>query len=345
MTEFDAAASAALTPLPEAGFRPAWWLRNPHVQSVLPSLKALRGPLVARRAARVLETSTQEIIDCGDGVRLLGHRSTQVAAGREPARDLVVLLHGWEGSADSLYVLSLAAELFDRGADVFRLNLRDHGDSHHLNKELFHSCRIAEVVGAVARIAELSPDQRLAMGGFSLGGNFSLRVAARAPAAGIPLKRVVAVCPVLDPRRTLDALESGWWVYRDYFVLKWKRSLRLKQSCFPADYDFAEILAMRSLRAMTDYLVRRHSEFPDLETYLRGYAIVGDALGALELPSYILTSLDDPIIPSGDLEQLARSPYLDIVTTPAGGHCGFVERLGGSSWIDRKAAELLLRAT
>ena len=36
-----------------------------------------------------------------------------------------------------------------RGYDVVRLNLRDHGDSHHLNPEIFHSCRIAEVVGAV----------------------------------------------------------------------------------------------------------------------------------------------------------------------------------------------------
>ena len=36
----------------------------------------------------------------------------------------------------------------DQGFDVFRLNLRDHGTSHHLNPELFHSNRISEVVGA-----------------------------------------------------------------------------------------------------------------------------------------------------------------------------------------------------
>jgi hypothetical protein len=342
MNDVDAEAAAALRAGGAAAFRPGWWLRNCHVQSVLPSLKPLRGTAVARRAAHVLRHASQEIVECGDGVRLLGHRSTQPSLGRPPARDLVVLLHGWEGSADSLYVLSLAAELYARGADVFRLNLRDHGDSHHLNKELFHSCRIAEVVGAVARLAELAPDQRLSLAGFSLGGNFALRVAIRAPQAGIPLTRAVAVCPVLDPRRTLDALESGWWVYRDYFVLKWKRSLRRKQACFPREYDFSEILAMRSLREMTDYLVRRHSEFPDLETYLRGYAIVEEVLTRLEVPCHIVTALDDPIIPSVDLERLARPRCLDIRTSPSGGHCGFLERFGGSTWIDRTAADLLL---
>ena len=52
---------------------------------------------------------------------------------------------------------------------------------------------------------------------------------------------------------------------------------------------------------MTEILVERYSEFPDLDAYLNGYAIVGDALARLEVPSHILFSLDDPIIPARDL--------------------------------------------
>ena len=66
----------------------------------------------------------------------------------------MVLLHGWEGSADSLYVLSLAQLLFEQRFEVVRLNLRDHGDTHHLNRELFHSCRLPEVVGAVRALQQ-----------------------------------------------------------------------------------------------------------------------------------------------------------------------------------------------
>jgi uncharacterized protein len=323
-------------------FAPPAWLRNSHLQSVLPSLKLLRRAGIAHRASALLDAAVPEIIDCGEGVRLLGYRSTQARAARAASRDLVVLLHGWEGSADSLYVLSLGAVLFERGCDVFRLNFRDHGDSHHLNRELFHSCRIAEVVGAIGRLAQLAPNQRLALAGFSLGGNFALRVAARAPAAGHPVERVVAVCPVLDPAHTLDVLENGWWVYRRYFVFKWKRSLERKQACFPDTYDFSDILAMDSLTEMTDYLVRRHSDFADLAAYLAGYAIVGDALARLAVPSFVISAADDPIIPARDLERLATGPSLSVTAVPLGGHCGFLERLSGPSWIDERAAAILL---
>ena len=75
-----------------------------------------------------------------EGVRLLGYHTE--SAGPK-SRGLVVMLHGWEGSADSTYILSVAPKLIAAGYSVFRLNFRDHGDSHHLNRELFHSCRFA----------------------------------------------------------------------------------------------------------------------------------------------------------------------------------------------------------
>lgn len=323
-----------------AAFAPPRWLANAHVQSILPSLK-LRRPWLARRARELVSCAQPLILDCGDGVRLLGHYSRQSAVGRPAAKHLALLLHGWEGSADSLYVLSLGSYLFARGCDVFRLNFRDHGPSHHLNEELFHSCRIAEVVGAVRRIQELIPEQRLTLAGFSLGGNFALRVAARARGAGLRLERAIAVCPVLRPHSTLDVLEAGPFIYHRYFVSKWKRSLAIKQRLFPQRYDFSAILAESSIRTMTDIMVRNYSEFATLEDYLNGYAIVGDALASLEVPSHVLFALDDPIIPAHDLKSLARNAHLEVNAIPYGGHCGFIDRLGGESWADREIARLI----
>src|SRR5262245_63475377 len=182
----SASLTADLAATASAAFAPPGWLANHHVQSILPSLK-MRWPLLARRARALLRCGQTQIVDCGDGVRLLGHYSSQAAAGRPPARDLAILLHGWEGSADSLYVLSLGSYLFELGCDVYRLNFRDHGPSHHLNEEIFHSCRLDEVVGAVRAIQRAIPHRRLTLAGFSLGGNFALRVAARAPPAVIEL--------------------------------------------------------------------------------------------------------------------------------------------------------------
>jgi hypothetical protein len=322
---------------PAIAFTPPSWLANAHVQSILPTLR-LRRPLLMRRAQGLLSCAQEHILDCGDGVRLLGHHS---AHAQHAGRRLAVLLHGWEGSADSMYVLSLASHLFQQGCDVFRLNFRDHGPSHHLNQDIFHSCRIAEVIGAVRRIQQLFPQQPLTLAGFSLGGNFALRVATRAAAAGIELERAVGICPLLRPHTTMNVLESGAYVYRKYFINKWKHSLRLKQQLFPELYDFRSILAQHSIKTMTELLIKRFSEFRDLDAYLHGYAITGTALADLQVPSHILFALDDPIVPAQDLSDVARSDYLQITAVPRGGHCGFMERFNSPSWADRQVARLM----
>lgn len=320
-------------------FDPPAWLRNPHVQSMLPSL-TYRRQHVLRRALPLLSASREQLVDCGDGVRLHGYHSAlpeSTSGSRASApRELVLMLHGWEGSAESLYVLSAGQYLYERGYEIFRLNLRDHGPSHHLNPELFHSCRIAEVVGAVRAVQAQFPERLLTVVGYSLGGNFALRIAARAPAAGIRLRQAIAVCPVLDPEHTLESLENGLWIYRNYFVRKWRRSLLKKHRAWPDLYDLDELTSHRDLTRMTEHLILKFSEYDDLTSYLRGYSIVGDALRELAVPSRIYTALDDPIIPSADLARLAPSPALTIAVTAHGGHCGFLEGLRGETWVDRR---------
>jgi len=323
-------------------FRPAGWLRNPHLQSIFPSLPLRRGG-VARRCRMLLAASSPEVLDCGKGVRLLAHRATQQQVGRPPAARIVVLLHGWEGSADSLYVLSLGQLLLERGYEVVRLNLRDHGDSHHLNPEIFHSCRIDEVVGAVRRIQQLAPAQGLSLVGFSLGGNFCLRVAARAQAAGLHLDRVVAVCPVLDPEHTLRRLAEGWALYRRYLIWKRRRSLRKKQAAWPGHYDLSAALRLGTLTEMTEHLVCEYGGYPSLMSYLHGYAIVGDALASIVHPSRIISAADDPIIAASDLARLARPDALEVTCTEFGGHCGFVEGGSGNTWLEREVLATLER--
>lgn len=303
----------------------------------------MRRTPVELRARPVIAASRQLVLDCGDGVRLLGwHADAPAGEERGPAR-LAVLLHGWEGSSESLYVLSVAQQLHERGFAVMRLNLRDHGGSHALNEGLFHSCRIAEVVGAIGRLQSLIPAARLSLAGFSLGGNFALRVGARAEAAGIRIARIVAVCPVIDPATTLAALESGPAMYRHYFLFKWRRSLRAKQAAWPAAYNFGELLGERSLTAMTERMVLKYTDFPDLASYLRGYAITGDALAGLRAPARIITSHDDPMILAHDLDRIARLPALELTVTTRGGHCGYMDALRGPSWIDRAIVQELLR--
>lgn len=312
------------------GYVPPSLLSGPHLQSILAS-SIFRRSIVMRQSQTFRAASVDEIVDCGGGVKLLAHHNKPL---NRDMKKVVVLIHGWEGSANSSYVLSVSARLWQAGFRVIRLNLRDHGDSLHLNRELFHSCRLDEAIGAVRWVQDKFPDEALLLGGFSLGGNFAMRIAAQADEAGLIIDRVVAVCPVLDPVQTMAALDGGWPIYRWYFMRRWRRSLERKKLAFPGVYNFSQLNRFNNLTSMTDYFVRHYTEFSDLGTYLRGYAITGDRLESVCAPTRMLMAEDDPVIPISGLDRVARNKHLQVERSPWGGHCGFLSGYNLQTWLD-----------
>jgi predicted alpha/beta-fold hydrolase len=89
---------------------------------------------------------------------------------------------------------------------------------------------------------------------------------------------------------------------------------------------------------MTERMVLKYTDFPDLGAYLSGYAITGEVLAPLEAPARLIISADDPMIHASDLDRLARPGSLEITVTTRGGHCGFMDSLVSPSWIDRTIA-------
>jgi len=326
--------------LSRSAFAPPRWLHSPHAQSVLSS-SPLRAIRARRRLHAIAAAHEPMVLDVGNGVRLQGVHSLK--AGTEP-RGLVVLLHGWEGSVDSNYMRLTAARLLESGFGVFRLNFRDHGDSHHLNEGIFHSNRIDEVVDAVRAIAARWPTRPLFAAGYSLGGNFALRLALRAHSHGLPLQRVAAICPLLDPARTMDAMEAGLPIYLRYFERKWRRSLARKRDLFPQAHSFADEVLRLRLRALTEWMVLRHTDFATLGDYFEGYSVAGERLNDLPIPADILMAADDPVIPLREFEQIAGFPNVQVELAAHGGHCGFIENAALDGYAERWVAARLSAA-
>ena len=319
--------------LTAADYRPPAWLRNGHLQSLLSAAPPRR--VAGERALRALDPRVEEwLLPAGEATLQAFHLRHRSAA---PARAAALLLHGWEGSHRSSYVRHTAAALLGAGFEVVLLNFRDHGDTHHLNPEPFHSCRLDEVVRAAVAAQARLPGLPWFAAGFSLGGNFALRVARAAPAAGLRLEHVAAVCPVVHGEAGLRALETGLPLYHWYFMRKWRRSLEAKRRHFPDRHRFAPGDLDRDMRGLTRYLVEQYTEFPSLEAYLDGYAIAGDRLAGLVVPASILTAADDPVIPVADFRDLALPASARLEIADHGGHCGFIvdARLGGFAerWI------------
>ncbi len=315
-------------------FSPSVLFRNAYIQTIFGSLH-----FRAIGKNEMLTSAEEKIVDAGNGVRLLGYYSRQKTG--HPA-GMIITVHGWEGSADSTYMLSTGRFFYRLGYDVFRLNLRDHGRSHCLNEGLFHGALTEEVFTAVKEIAQSRPDLSCYLIGFSLGGNFALRVALKHSSCPISnLKMVFSISPTLDPYKSTLAIDEGPAVYRRYFLFKWKRSLRQKQLCFPDVYRFDSILDQRTLLGMTEGIMKWYPQFKNYREYFNLYTLTGDALSSVAIPVFIMTSRDDPVVPVEDFYGLPSNPYLHVSIQQSGGHCGFLDPFPFGCWYERRIARLI----
>ena len=308
-------------------YLPKTFLRNGTIQTLLSRLQSADDRLVNQgEQPLLLYAGVDETgMDTARSVRLLGYYTPHKSAG--PRRGLVMTLHGWEGCSHSSYNLVVGSALVAAGFDVLRLNLRDHGSTHSLNRGIFYVTLLGEVLAATRQVAALAGDDPFYILGASLGGNFALRLAlahATDPIAG--LVGVIAINPVLNPSRTSDLLDSHAWL-RIYFRRRWLASLQTKQRLFPDSYDFAPVEKISSIRAMTEWMLQHYGPYPDAESYFADYAIAPARLRDLTTSVTIVSAADDPIIPADDFYRLPSHPLLSVTVLPSGGHVGYTDLL------------------
>jgi predicted alpha/beta-fold hydrolase len=186
---------------------------------------------------------------------------------------------------------------------------------------------------------DVLPFPAVFLAGFSLGGNFALRIARRCTDHPIPgLNRVVSISPVLDPDKATDRIDANPFILR-YFLKKWRRSLSTKQRLFPNQYDFSGLLKIDTIREMTERLLIRYSPYDGATAYFKKYTLLNGYLQDITIPTTIITARDDPIIPVEDFYGLHTSPATRLIIQPYGGHNGFLESWRLNGWYERVMAD------
>jgi len=307
-------------------FKPPFYLRSASIQTLL------AGSSIRTRGANpMLDVAQEMILNPWEDIRLQGFYSPQ-SSGQN--KGLVMMLHGWEGSVNSAYILGTGKFLYNNGYSVFRLNYRDHGDSHHLNPGLFYAVLLDEVFNAVRQVSEFETGLPFYLAGFSMGGNFALRIARKCADSPIEnLYHVVSVSPVLDPEKSTYAIDDVY-LLRKYFRKKWLRSMHKKQEYFPDLYDFTDVFLLKSITEMTELMIERYSNYGNASDYFSDYALLNNALLNIPVPTTIVTSQDDPIIPVDDFYDLRLNSLTRLIVHRYGGHNGFLENLSGSAWYE-----------
>lgn len=313
-------------------FRPHPWLAGGHRQTLLAHL--------LRRRLRWLHPTEDLVVDADDEARLLLRVSWQ--PGPREARPALVIVHGLGGSDSSSYVLSAGRLAFARGWHVVRMNMRGSGDGEALCPLLYNAGLDGDLLHALGAVAGLVP--RVAVVGFSLGGNLALLAASRGrDRLPVGVGAVAAVSAPLDLSACADALER--WdnrLYQRYFMMMltdaYRRRHRQRPDIFPAERE-------KGLRTVREYDDRITAPFGGYEGAVDYYArsSAGPQLQFVARPTLVLSAADDPMIPVASVEQWTTSRSVHLEVLPTGGHVGFVARSSapGHFWAPERALDFL----
>jgi predicted alpha/beta-fold hydrolase len=304
--------------LAEKPFVPHPLFANGHAQTLAAYAWPRRGRLKAhaRDEARLFEVEP--------GVRLLGHCRWQADREEHPT---MLLLHGLEGSNESVYILGTTDKAHRAGFNVVRLNLRTCGKTEHLTPTLYHSGLTGDILFVIRELIEKERFDEIYLVGFSMSGNMSLRLAGE-EADHLPpeLRAVCAISPSVDlvaTARVISRREN--WIYQQSFMRSLRARMRLKHKLSPELYDIRGLNRVRSIREFDERFTARYGGFRDADDY---YARTSSfpVLPRIRKPTLIIHAEDDPLIPFEPLRHpsVAENPYIILLSTRRGGHVGFV---------------------
>ncbi|MGB9203448.1 MAG: alpha/beta fold hydrolase [Terriglobales bacterium] len=296
-------------------FTPRRWLRGGHVQTVASFLISRRFHLPAPE---------ERLIEVEPGIQVRCHCHWQA----DRARALTILIvHGLEGSSESQYMRGVAEKALAAGMNVIRYNQRNCGGTEALAPVLYHS-GLSQDVAAVAReVIARDGVSRLALAGFSMGGNIVLKLAGEWGSQAPPQFRAVAVCcPAIDLAASADALhEPANRIYETYFLWALRRSMLQKARLFPDHFDVSRLRGIRSLREFDDKVTAYYCGFTGADDYY-DRASAAHVLGRIAAPALLLHAANDPFIriTPETRRKISSNKNIAFVETPDGGHCAFI---------------------
>jgi hypothetical protein len=338
-------AQDATAGLPEwlTPFEPRRGLTSGHLQTIV-------GNFLPRPRFRLTSVAETVEVDPVDGSRVLCHCHWQEERGQaDPGRArrlTLVLVHGLEGSSDSRYIQGITMRAWAAGCNVIRMNMRNCGGSEALTPTLYHSGLSGDLSAVVRHFAGRYELERVALAGYSMGGNLVLKLAGEWGSRP-PLVAVAAVCPAIDLAAGADALHEPLnrayeWNFLRGLMARYARKAKL----FPGIYATPrEIGPVRSIREFDGKIVARYWRFRDADDYYHR-AASARVVNRIAVPTLILCAQDDPFIrlTPETRAKLRANPHIAFVETRHGGHCAYLSRDRGNEihWAEATVIRFLL---
>lgn len=308
-----------IAPQPARGFAPAWWLPDPHSQTLWGKF-CRRTPLPSTGFLERWDTPDGDFLDL-----------FRVPA--PPGAPRLLVLHGLEGTIRSHYARGILGRAAAAGWAADLLIFRGCGDEPNRAPRFYHSGETGDLGFVVDRISAEQPGSPLFMVGYSLGGNVLLKWLGE---AGVQLpghvRAAAAVSVPFDLEAGASYLGRGFSrIYERHFLHTLKRKAMEKLNRFPGLFDAEALRGVTSIVGFDEVVTAPIHGFADAHDYYQRSSALR-FLPNISLPTMLLSAFDDPFLPPAILREAAavagRNPHLTTVFSARGGHVGFVGASG-----------------
>jgi len=298
-------------------FRPAWWIRGGHAQTLWGKFFRRRRELPIRR----------ERWDTPDGDFVDVYRL-------DPPRDRLdaprlVFFHGLEGTIRSHYVYGFFDEARRRGWGADLLIFRGCGDEPNRTPRFYHSGETTDPSFVIDRVRAEYTTSPLLLAGVSLGGNVLLKyLGERGEMLSGQIRAAAAVSVPFDLERSCRHISRGFSkVYDRHFLRTLREKAMTKLAAHPALFDPAALDRAASIYDFDDAVTAPVHGFADAHDYYSRSSSLG-FLTTIARPTLLLSAIDDPFLPAAVLDEVRalaeRNAKLTLEFTEHGGHVGFV---------------------
>ncbi len=270
-------------------------------------------------------TAVKRIVNLFDGDRLVIHddRPKKWITGDR----IAIQIHGLLSDHSSPYMVRVSDKLRRNGIRTIRVDLRGFGDSTLISRSHINGGCSPDLQSVIDHVHRLSPLSKISLIGFSIGGNIVLKTIGQ---WGSEFPRhvdsAIAVSPPIDLNYTMRNLRRlGNRVYERYMMAKLNRTLAYRRKHVADLVDTGINPIPTRLLEFDDKFTAPIWGFRDAAEY---YEKCSSArfLSEVKIPTIILTSRDDPVVPFDMLANTPVSNYVDMVSTRTGGHLGFLSR-------------------
>lgn len=260
---------------------------------------------------------------------------------------LAILSHGLEGDSDAGYIRGMAAALSAAEWDILAWTFRGCGPQPNRLLRFYHSGETGDLSALIHRAAPSYP-AGIALVGFSLGGNMTLKYLGEVPPHPAILGGVAISAPI-DLAASARALDGRWdnRLYLRRFLKTLVAKVQTKSIAFPGEIDVTNLRQIRNFQQFDDRYTARLHGFRDAADYW-AQSSSRQYLGGITVPTLLLNALDDPFLPPEcfPFPEAEANPNFFLEAPVYGGHVGFVDFADGTgrTWAERRAVAFLAEA-